>query len=176
VSRRNFFADNEVFDGLASEFTMRVAVTKSLRILGAAPTRLVAPEVPVWLPFTAPEVVAAGAAVPPVKKAQTGWYGRLIERLDPVVGSMPSSNDAGYPDPLGPRPAAQMHPDVLAWCAERVVADDVVRSLFRPRAQNHLRAGAALGDTGISLHELQWAQTLASWRARYADRLVDERL
>ena len=52
----------------------------------------------------------------------------------------------------------------------------MVRSLFRTSAQVHLRAGRALGETGISLEELQWAQTFASWRARYADRLVDERV
>lgn len=175
-ARRNFFADTEVFTGLASELTMRVATTKSLRILGAAPTRLVAPEVPLRLPFTTPEVVAAGTAIPPVKKAQTGWFGSVIARLDPVVGALPSTNDAGFPDPLGPKPAIQMDPRVVAWCAEQVVADDLVRSMFRPRAQDHLRAGRALGETGISLEELQWAQTLASWRARYGDRLADERL
>lgn len=174
--RANFFSDTEVFEGLASELTMRVATTKSLRILGAVPSRSLAPEVRLRLPFTTPEVVAVGTSIHPVKKAQTGWFGRVIERLDPVVGALPSTNDVGRPDPLGTQAAVQMHPRVLAWCAEQVVADDVVMSLFSPRAQVHLRAGRALGETGISLEELQWAQTFASWRARYADRLVDERI
>jgi hypothetical protein len=175
-ARRLFFRDTDVFTGLASELTMRVATTKSLRVLGAAPGRMLAPDRRVLLPFTTPDVVAAGAAIPPVVKAQTGWFGRLIERLDPVVGALPSTNDVGAVTPFGPTPAAQLQPSVVEWCAARIVSDDVAMSVFTPRAQQHLRAGRALGETGISIEELQWAQTLSSWRARYRDRLADERL
>jgi hypothetical protein len=174
-ARASYLEGGRVFEGQASELVFRTATTKGARITGASPYRLLAPEAPVLAPFAAPAFFEAAVRVPPIAKFGTGWYVDLMSRLDPEVARLPSTNDQPEHVPLGRTPG-QMRPRVLRAQAEAICADPVVLAMFHPRAQNLLREGRAMRDTGISMVAVQWGEALASWRARYRDRIADERL
>lgn len=174
-ARAAYFEAGRPFEGQATELVMRTVVTKGARITGASPSRLMAPEVRLLLPFAAPAFFEAAVRVSPVVKSGTSWYPDLIARLDPAVAALPSTNDQPEHIPLGRRPG-QMSRRVVRSQTEKIAADPVVLAMFHPRAQSHLRAGRALRSTGVTMETIQWGEALASWRARYRDRLVDEGL
>ena len=111
--------------------------------------------------------------VSPVVKSGTSWYRDLIARLNPTVAALPSTNDQPEHIPMEAVPG-QLRGRVVRRQAEKICADPVVLAMFHPKAQNHLREGRALGATGVQMETIQWGEALASWRARYRDRLVDE--
>ena len=161
-----------VFADQASELVMRGIATKGARMLAAAPRRLLGPETRVLLPFAAPAFIEAACRVSVVHK-RGDWYRELIARLDPRVAALPSTNDRPEHIPAPGRPG-QLSRRVQRAQAAAICADPVVLAMFHPRAQDDLRAGRGMRADGLSMETLQWGEALASWRARYRDRLADD--
>ena len=172
-TRQAYLADGAVFEGSTSELIIRGATMKTNRIIGLSPMRLLAPEVPVRLPFMAPRVVEVTLRIPPETKYDKQLYRDLLARLNAGVGSLPSTND-GPESIASSSPPGQFQPEVMASSAHRIVADELVLSAFRPAARDVLREGLGGPGTPVSTQAIQWGEVVASWRERFRDVLADD--
>jgi hypothetical protein len=172
-ARTSYLADGALFEGLPNELSLRLLTMKSNRIIGLSPMRLLAPEVPVRLPFLAPRVAGSLLRVPSEAKVDKQFYRALIGALNPVVAALPSTND-GQESVKSTVDPGQFRPKVMAALAERIVQDPLVLSAFRPPARELLRDGQGGHGTPISVQAMQWAEVVTSWRERFRDVLAED--
>ncbi len=163
--------EQERWAGHPAEFALRKLVLRNARVMAASPLRLFAPETPVLLPLVHPEMLRAVLTVPVQRRAEGALMRDLLHTLDPVVGSLRSTNDKPRTLPLA-EPPRQTRPAVLRRLRRKVLADDLVMDLLHPDLASRLTRprGRSLADVrGV----LTWGAALADWRRQHAGVLAD---
>jgi hypothetical protein len=172
--RAGFLQCTDRFDGHPAVLTLSQLVTRTARSIALAPTWLLGPETRVHLPFVHPDVITAALRVAEERKVDGAFYRRVLETgCGPHVASLPSTHDPQRRS--APVFRRQNSPAALAAMAESIGADEDVRALLSPQMLAALADPEALAPLvrgPIPRVTLQWADMLAHWRRRYADRVV----
>jgi glycosyltransferase involved in cell wall biosynthesis len=172
--RAGFLQCTDRFDGHPSALSLCHLVIRTARAIAPAPTWLLGPETRVHLPFVHPDVIAAALRVAEERKVDGAFYRRVLEAgCGPRVAILPSTHDPRRRS--APFFRRQNSPAALASMAKSIGADEEVRALLSPQLLAALADPEALTPIvrdPIRRVTLQWADMLAHWRRRYANRVV----
>lgn len=173
TTRESSKREGRLWDGHPSSVTMRVLSGRTNRLISIAPLRHFGPEVAVLLPMVAGDFIGAALRVPTERKRDGKFLREVMFHLDPTTASLPSTND-GLAKTTARNPRTERTATAFAWIAEQIHADPQVTEILHPALLS------AMVDQGLQrklgdgpLRVLQWASTLAHWRATHQGVLAE---
>jgi hypothetical protein len=161
------------FAGHPSAATLTYFWTRTRRGVAQAPMKHFGASHEVLAPLVSDRVVRAALAAPQGSKVGSALYRRVLERANPAVARLPSSEDRRH-DPPGRQRRSERAPE-----ARRVYRELLERSPLRPWFSAPLSEGLQRGGLGgelrshFGLRRLQALCTLTLWLDRYGGRLSD---
>jgi Asparagine synthase len=169
IARRDWMREAEAFGEHPAALTLAAYRTRTVRAISLSPMCLLGAGASVLTPFGDDRVARAALAVEPEAKLDGALYRRVLELVDPRIGALPSSNDAG-----GRRPGAAKRPPsrrTLEGYRERL-RETPLREEIDPRLLEP-GAGALEHELGSTrgAHLVRALALLSIWRRRYSGRL-----
>ncbi|GAA3524040.1 hypothetical protein GCM10022234_20670 [Aeromicrobium panaciterrae] len=173
TTRESSRREGRLWDGHPSSVTMRVLAGRTNRLISIAPLRHFGPEVAVLLPMVAGDFIGAALRVPTERKRDGNFLREVMAHLDPRTAALPSTND-GLPKTTARSPRTERTATAFAWIAEQIHADPQVQEILHPvllDAMVDQEQQRRLGDGPLRV--LQWASTVAHWRATHQGVLAE---
>jgi Asparagine synthase len=173
AARGSFFGEAERFAGHSAAATLTYYWTRTRRGISQSAVRLFGSRFELVLPFVSDRVVRAALAAPERAKLGGSLYRKVLERANPEVVSLPSTDDAEL------APAGRLRRTERSREARDVYASLLERSPLRPWFGAALRDGlerAGLGGelrSHFGLRRLQAMCTLTLWLDAYGERIAD---
>jgi asparagine synthetase B (glutamine-hydrolysing) len=173
AARNAFLAEAKRFADHPSVATLTYYWTRTRRGISQSAVRLFGSRFELVLPFVSDRVVRAALAAPEHAKLGAALYREVLERANPAVAGLPSTDDAEH------APAGVLRRTERSREARATYVSLLERSPLRPWFSEALRDGLERGGLGgelrshFGLRRLQAMCTLTLWLDAYSDALAD---
>ena len=173
-SRHAFNAATQSFVEHPAAVTLGKLHTRAARAIASSPLWLMAPDIPVELPFLNPEVVRAALQVPLETKVDGAYFKSMLFAADPHIAALPSTNDPRPPPNRKRIPRRQTRPESLKVLTGHIQSAEPVQELFTQAARSELLDPTiddpVRGNTR-KFRILTWASLLGHWIRQHQSHL-----
>lgn len=174
TAQQSFLSVAARYSDHLNHLALTVLHTRTTRVVGIAPTTLLAPEVKTWFPFLDPDVLRISLNIGPNLKTGGALYRDVLRRGVPRVADLPSTNDPTPPKrtPAGHR--LQASTEATDWMIDSVLASPIVVDLLVPEVAEDLRQkGPTWERPSPQMERLLLAGSLlAQWERFYRGRIT----